>query len=145
VAARFPRAHVVRSRRPCIRRTTWNTIGTNGDFNRAAMSMNEESKRILRAELLRIGEETREFNYIPSRYLQDVANSDPAELVYKYVLAKDPTDGFQRLWEEGRLDLTVENVAWRNRHLFPKRVGQAAATRLAQAGFEVRKQREEEA
>ena len=39
--------------------------------------MREEDKARLRAELLRIGEETREFDYIPSRYLQDVANSDP--------------------------------------------------------------------
>jgi hypothetical protein len=103
-------------------------------------AVKEKDKDKLRAELLRIGEETREFDYIPSRYLQDVANSDPAELVYKYVLAKDLTDGFQRLWAEGRLDLTVENVAWRHRRLFPTRVGRVAAERLAEAGFDVRTQ-----
>jgi hypothetical protein len=105
--------------------------------------MKPEDKKRLMADLLRIAEETRQFKppYIPSRYLQDLANSDPAELVYKYVMAKDPTDGFERLWREARLDLTVENIAWKHRHLFPPRVGQAAAARLASAGFDVRGQR----
>jgi hypothetical protein len=95
------------------------------------------------ADLLHIAEETRRFNppYIPGRYLQDLANSDPAELVEKYVLAKSPTTGFERLWTEQRLDLTVENVAWKHRRLFPPSVGSAAAARLSEAGFDVRMQR----
>jgi hypothetical protein len=95
------------------------------------------------ADLLHIAEETKQFKppYIPGRYLQDLANSDPAELVYKYVLAKDATDGFARLWSEGRLDLTVENIAWTHRRLFPPKVGEAAAQRLAAAGFDVKTQR----
>jgi hypothetical protein len=106
------------------------------------MAMQQQDKKKLMAELLHIAEETRGFNppYIPSRYLQDVTNSDPAELIYKYVLAKDMTDGYVRLWEEKRLDLTVENVAWRHRQLFPVRVGKAAADRLAACSFDVRKQ-----
>jgi hypothetical protein len=102
-----------------------------------------ETKKQLLADLLHIADETREFNppYIPSRYVQDVANSDPAELVYKYVLAKNPTDGYERLWRERRLDLTVENVAWRYRHRFPSAVGKAARTRLEASEFDVRKQR----
>lgn len=102
--------------------------------------MDPANKSKLRADLLRIGEETREFDYIPSRYLQDVANSDPAELIFKYVL-KDPTDGFNRLWQERRLDLTVENVAWKYRKLFPPQIGKIAADRLAASGFDVRTQK----
>jgi hypothetical protein len=104
--------------------------------------MNLDEKKRLMVDLLHIAEETRLFKppYIPSRYLQDLSNSDPAELVYKYVMAKDPTDGFARLWNEGRLDLTVENVAWKHRAVFPPRVGQAAAARLASAGFDVKTQ-----
>ena len=99
-------------------------------------------KKRLMADLLHIADETRQFKppYIPSRYLQDLANSDPAELVYKYVLAKDPTDGFVRLWQERRLDLAVENVAWKHRQLFPPKVGRAAAERLASVGFDVKAQ-----
>jgi hypothetical protein len=102
-----------------------------------------ETKKALLAELLHIAEETREFDppYIPSRYLQDVANSDPAELVYKYVLAKDMTDGYERLWRERRLDLAVENVAWLNRRHFPPEVGRSARARLDASGFDVLKQR----
>src|SRR5713101_7089489 len=64
--------------------------------------MTKDDKKRLFAELKHIAEETRQFRppYIPSRYLQDLANSDPAELIYKYVVAKKPTDGFARLWEE---------------------------------------------
>jgi hypothetical protein len=101
-----------------------------------------DDKERLRDDLYKIAEETKQFDppYIPGRYLQDLANSDPAELVYKYVRAKDPTDGFVRLWQEKRLDLAVENVAWKHRHLFPPSVGRAAAARLAAADFDVRTQ-----
>ena len=106
------------------------------------MAITDENKRRLLAELLHIAEETRHFDpaYIPHRYLQDLANSDPEALILRYVLAKEMTDGFFRLWEEQRLDLTVENVAWRNRAMFPRKVGQAAAERLAACGFDVRTQ-----
>lgn len=105
--------------------------------------MQMEVKKKLVAELLHIAEETRDFDppYIPSRFVQDVANSDPAELVYKYVLAKAPSSGFERLWQEQRLDLSVENVAWKFKPNFPPRVGQAARDRLAAANFDVRTQK----
>lgn len=105
--------------------------------------MDSATKKRLLADLLRIAEETKEFDppYIPNRYLQDVANSDPAELVYKYVLAKDMTDGYERLWREGRLDLAVENVAWRYRRHFPPEVGRSARSRLEASGFDVLKQK----
>ena len=101
--------------------------------------MTKDDKSKLFAELKHIADETRQFKppYVPSRYLQDLANSDPAELIYKYVLAKDPTAGFVRLWEEQRLDLAVENIAWKNRHLFPDSVGKAARDRLAAMDFDV--------
>lgn len=105
--------------------------------------MDAETKKRLLAELLHIADQTRDFEppYIPSRYLQDVTNSDPAELVYKYVLAKEPTSGFARLWEERRLDLSVENVAWKFRANFPARVSRAARDRLMAMDFNVLQQR----
>src|SRR5437588_9517013 len=108
------------------------------------MAISPEAKKRLMTDLLHIAEETRQFKppYIPSRYLQDLANSDPAELVYKYVLAKEPTDGFERLWREQRLDLTVENVAWKHRDLSPPTVALAAKERLASVGFDVARQKQ---
>lgn len=107
------------------------------------MTMKPEDKKRLMAELLHIAVETRKFKppYIPARYVEDLANSDPAELVLRYVLAKDPTDGFERLWSERRLDLSVENIAWKHRHAFPPTVAKAAAVRLDAAGFDVKTQR----
>jgi hypothetical protein len=70
-----------------------------------------------------------------------LANSEPDELVKRYVLGKNPTDGFHRLWQEQRLDLTVENIAWKHHDLIGEHVARAAADRLASAGFDVRTQR----
>lgn len=104
--------------------------------------MTKQERSTLFAELKRIGEETRKFKYIPGRFLQDLANcDDPAELITRYVLAPHPSEGFARLTLEGRLDLSVENVAWRYRHLFPADVGAAAEKRLSQAAFDVHAQR----
>jgi hypothetical protein len=109
---------------------------------RRTIAVSKENKQKLRADLLHIAEETKGFDYIPSRYLQDVANSDAAELVLRYVMAKDMTDGFERLWREGRLDLTVENLAWKHRSMFPPKVGRQARERLMAAGFDVRTQQQ---
>jgi hypothetical protein len=105
--------------------------------------VNIDDRRALMRDLLHIADETRTFKppYIPQRYVNDLANSDPAELVERYTLARTPTSGFNRLWEEKRLDLAVENIAWKHRQLFRPEVAQAARRRLAEAGFEVETQR----
>ena len=103
--------------------------------------MTKDERAALFSELRRIADETREFNYIPARFLQDLATSDPGELIARYVLAPRPSAGFERLWQEGRLDVAVENVAWKYRHLFPPAVGEAAAKRLKAVGFDVHGQR----
>jgi hypothetical protein len=97
----------------------------------------KDERVLLFNELRRIGETTKEFDYIPGRFLQDLASSDPADLIRRYVLAPRPSAGFERLWEEGRLDVAVEYVAWKYRHLLPVEVGEAAAKRLKAAGFDV--------
>lgn len=102
--------------------------------------MTKDERAALLADLRRIGQEAKTFKYIPSRFLQDLAVSDPTELVARYVMAPQPSDGFKRLWEEHRLDLSVENVAWKNRHLFTQEVVDVAAKRLLQAGFDVNTQ-----
>ena len=103
------------------------------------MATRDERAKLF-ADLKRTGEEAKKFGYIPGRFLQDLTSSDPLELVQRYVLSKNPTDGFQRLWMEGRLNLAVENVAWLHRSLFPTAVTDAAKKRLAGAGFDVETQ-----
>lgn len=99
-----------------------------------------ERKAALYRELIRVGKECKTFGYDPNRFLPDVANSDPVELVHRYVLRERPSDGFERLVRERRLDLSVESVAWRFRDLFPE-VAAAARQRLREVGFDVEAQR----
>jgi len=99
--------------------------------------MDAENKKRLRGELLRIAEEAREFGYYPARFIADLDQSEPDELIIRYV--RGPlTEGFTRLYTEGRLDLAVETIAVRNASLFPPEVVAAAASRLEQAKFSVR-------
>ena len=101
--------------------------------------MSDHERAKLKRALLHIAEETRTFGYLPSRFLQDVARSDPAELVERYV--RSPiTEGFTKLYLAKRLDLAVENFAWKFRHLFPPDVVEEARRRLADGHFDVETQ-----
>jgi hypothetical protein len=102
------------------------------------MTSSDTKRNRLFGALRKIAEETRHFDppYIPGRFLQDLAISDPTELVARDVLKPNPSEGFERFWREGRLDLSVENVAWRFRWLFPQEVSRAARERLRAAGFD---------
>ena len=103
--------------------------------------MTNKDRLLLLKGLTSIGVEAKKFGYVPTRFLQDLARcvADPADLIGRYVRGP-PSDGFERLREHGRLDLTVENVAWRHRHLFAADIGAAAERRLAAAGFDVHTQ-----
>ena len=51
----------------------------------------------------------RELDYRPTYFLQMVQGSESGAEVAKRLLAKEGlSDGFVRLWEEGRLDLSLE-------------------------------------
>jgi hypothetical protein len=45
-----------------------------------------------------------------------------------------------RAHHTARSNLSVENIAWKHRDAFPPRVAKAAASRLAEAGFDVKPQ-----
>lgn len=64
-------------------------------------------------EILRIYDEATTFGYRPTRFLQMVNEYGGLQTV-RTLLGKDaPSYGFERLWEEGRLDLSVEALALR--------------------------------
>jgi hypothetical protein len=102
--------------------------------------MEPVNKTRLRAELLRIGEQTREFDYIPSRYLQDVANSDPAELIFQ-VRPERPHRRLQPPMARAAPRPRGRGCGLEAPESLPPKVGKAAADRLAACGFDVRTQK----
>jgi hypothetical protein len=53
----------------------------------------------------------REMGYNPTYFLGMVAEHGSAEASRRLIRSKDASDGFTRLWEAGRLDMTVEAMA----------------------------------
>lgn len=90
------------------------------------------------AEMLRIYREATEFGYYPNYFLQ-VVNERGGLSAAKHLLhTPEPSSGFARLWEAGRLDLSVEAVAVREpwSALFSDEELTIARQRLADLGFD---------
>ncbi|MCM3618454.1 hypothetical protein M3936_12765 [Sutcliffiella horikoshii] len=73
-------------------------------------------KEELRCDLLNIYKTAKlECNYNASRFLQMLSsNEDSITITKKLVLSNVPSDGFTKLWELNRLDLTVEALIYEN-------------------------------
>ncbi len=69
------------------------------------------TERAFHEEMLRLYRDTREEGYIASLFLQMVTERGGLAAAKKLINDPKPSDGFRRLWEMGRLDLTVEYVA----------------------------------
>ena len=50
-------------------------------------------------------------NYRPTRFIQMVANSGGLQAVKQLLRGSDASDGFTKLWEAKRLDLSMEALA----------------------------------
>lgn len=62
-------------------------------------------------EMLRVYRDAREEGYTASLFLGMVTEMGGLAAAKKLINDPKPSDGFRRLWEMGRLDLTVEYVA----------------------------------
>ena len=62
-------------------------------------------------EMLRIYEEAKEFGYYPNYFLGMVAERGGLSAAKHLLAGSQLSDGFVRLWEEERLDLSVEALA----------------------------------
>ena len=73
----------------------------------------------------------------PTRFLQMVDSQGGVATARQLLAATDISDGFSRLWEAGRLDLTVEAVVLRDRWrpLFTPGELEIARRRLADVGY----------
>ena len=87
-------------------------------------------------EMLRVYEEAAQFGYRPTRFLEMV-NSSGGIATAQQLLRNGPSDGFTRLWEEGRLDLSVEAIVLQERWapLFTEEELATARLRLEEAGY----------
>ncbi len=54
------------------------------------------------------------YGYRPSYFLQMLRNYGPVDTAIRLVMAPKFHEGFTKLWELGRLDLTVEAIILRN-------------------------------
>ena len=79
-----------------------------------------------------------QYGYRPSYFLQMLGNYGPIDTAIRLVTALNFHEGFIRLWEFGRLDLTVEAIILRNPYnqLFTEEVLENARERLEQLGYE---------
>jgi hypothetical protein len=75
--------------------------------------------------------------YKPKAFMAMVAEFGAVNAVKKVVNSNDITEGFTRLWELKRLDLSMENIIqeaeWEN--LFTEEERQKSKRRLAEYGF----------
>jgi hypothetical protein len=57
----------------------------------------------------------KECNYNASRFLQMISsNENPVTIAKKLTLTSLPSEGFSKLWELNRMDLTVEALIYNN-------------------------------
>jgi transcription termination factor NusB len=77
------------------------------------------------------------YRYRPSYFLQMLDNYGAVGTAIKLVTADKFHEGFTKLWEFGRLDLTVEAIMRRSpyRQLFTKEVLDKALERLTSLGY----------
>ena len=100
--------------------------------------MNEETLRQqFHQAMLRIYDECSQFGYRPTRFRQMVNREGGWEAARTLLRSETLSDGFARLWEENRLDLTVEALVLREpwRRLFTDAELAQAARRLEEMGY----------
>lgn len=81
--------------------------------------------------------EAKREGYTASYFLRMLSELGPVETARRLITAETPSEGFTRLYELGRLDLTVEAVVLEPRwiELFSDAERRAARERLAQYGW----------
>jgi len=77
------------------------------------------------------------YRYRPTYFLRMLKNYGPVSTATQLAAADKFHEGFTKLWELGRLDLTVEAIMLRDpyRELFPKEVLAKASSRLKALGY----------
>jgi hypothetical protein len=99
--------------------------------------MTEKLEDVLEKEFQRAVSICIDHGYRPSSFLQMLRNYGPVDTAVRLVTAPKFHEGFTRLWELRRLDLTVEAIILRNPYnqLFTKEVLEKAREKLEQLRY----------
>lgn len=100
--------------------------------------MNHQIENQLRQEFLRaVGICINQYGYRPTRFLQILENQGPVNTAIQLVMEPTYHEGFTKLWELNRLDLTVEAIIRRNPYnrLFVQEVLDRARNKLEELGY----------
>jgi hypothetical protein len=88
--------------------------------------------------MLSIYHEAKKVGYTAGYFLRMLSELGPTETARRLIESETPSDGFTRLYELGRLDLTVEALAlvpeWRD--LFTNEQRRTARDRLLEYGWD---------
>ena len=78
------------------------------------------------------------YGYHPARFLQMLKENGPVLTAIKLVMDKSFHEGFTKMWEFGRLDLTLEAIILREPYcqLFNEEVIERARERLSELGYQ---------
>lgn len=81
--------------------------------------------------------ECRRLSYTPAIFIRMIGEYGAVEAAARLAGATEATDGFERLWSEGRLDLTCEAMVLRPEfaELFTPAVRSRSRERLGQLGY----------
>jgi len=96
----------------------------------------EAIKKQFHEEMIHLYKEAAKIGYHANQFMHMVNENGGVETAH-LLLAKDPTEGFTRLWEKKRLDLSVEAVALKPQFvpLFDNTERANARKRLAEYGY----------
>jgi len=100
--------------------------------------MNHQIENQLRQEFLRaVGICINQYGYRPTRFLQMLENQGPVNTAIQLVMEPTYHEGFTKLWELNRLDLTVEAIIRHHPYnqLFPQEVIDKARQKLEELGY----------
>jgi hypothetical protein len=99
--------------------------------------MTQDLARQFDAAMLETYHESKRIGYNATYFLRSLNEHGGVATARRLINAQAPSDGFTRLWELGRLDLSVEAVALeaRWRPLFSGEELRRAAQRLADYGY----------
>lgn len=100
--------------------------------------MNHQIENQLMQEFLRaVGICMNQYGYRPTRFLQLLENQGPVNTAIQLVMEPTYHEGFTRLWELNRLDLTVEAIICRDPYnqLFVQEVLDKARIKLEELGY----------